>query len=70
MRQYDEPVEVQRRDDLPAGFLWRGRRYVVRDVLGTWVEALPWWRASSAQGVYGLDGEVSAASGGPDPGER
>ncbi|MDP9396496.1 MAG: DUF6504 family protein [Actinomycetota bacterium] len=79
MRQYDEPVEVQRRDDVPTGFLWRGRLYVVRDVLGTWVETLPWWRAPSARAVYGLDGDgegsvgaggATTATGGPDPGER
>ena len=78
MRQYDEPVEVQRRDDVPAGFLWRGRRYVVGDVLGTWVETRPWWWAPSARALYGLDGgesptragDATAVAGGPEAGER
>ena len=45
-RRYDEPVEVRRRDDEPAEFLWRGRLYVVRAVLETWVETGAWWRTA------------------------
>lgn len=29
----------------PVSFVWRGRSYVVRDVLGRWRERVPWWRA-------------------------
>ena len=29
--------------DVPVGFRWRGRRYAVRVVLASWVEARPWW---------------------------
>lgn len=49
MRHYVEPVEV--RSGLvggiegPAQFLWRRRLYLVRDVLGFWVESSSWWRA-------------------------
>lgn len=64
-RRYDEPVEVRRRDDLPAQFLWRGRLYVVRDVLDRWVETRAWWRSADAQGVYVLS---SAPSAGPSAG--
>jgi len=42
-RHYDEPAEVERRDDTPAAFTWRGRRYAVRAVLGHWWETGPWW---------------------------
>ena len=28
----------------PAAFLWRGRLYVVRQVLDHWKERRPWWR--------------------------
>jgi hypothetical protein len=45
-RRYDEPVEVRRRDEDPAEFLWRGRLYVVRAVLETWVETGAWWRTA------------------------
>ena len=43
-RRYDDPVEVRRRDDEPAEFLWRGRFYAVREVLARWVETGAWWQ--------------------------
>lgn len=48
VRCYAEPVQVQRRDDVPDQFLWRGRLYVVRTVLARWVEAGGWWRTAGA----------------------
>lgn len=48
-RRYDDPVEVRRRDDDPAEFLWHGRFYAVREVLARWVETGAWWQ--SAQGA-------------------
>lgn len=30
--------------EAPAAFLWRGRLYVVRQVLDHWRERRPWWR--------------------------
>ncbi len=67
MRRYDEPVEVRRRDDVPAEFLWHGRFYVVRDVLAHWVETGAWWRTPAASAVYGLNvdreqGDMSGSS--------
>jgi hypothetical protein len=61
-RRFDEPIEVRRRDDQPAEFRWRGRRYVIRAVLASWVETGAWWRSPVAQGVYGL-----GSGGGPEP---
>lgn len=46
-RRYDDPLEVRRRDDEPAEFLWRGRLYVVQAVLARWVETGAWWQAST-----------------------
>ena len=43
-RRYDDPVEVRRRDEDPAEFLWRGRFYAVREVLAHWVETGAWWQ--------------------------
>jgi hypothetical protein len=54
-RRYDQPVEVRRRDEDPAEFLWRGRLYVVRAVLAHWVETGAWWRASSGSAALVLD---------------
>jgi hypothetical protein len=49
----------------PESFIWRGRLYVVREVLGHWQERHPWWRdaldpdpgAASPRGVLGGSGE-------------
>ena len=48
-RRYDDQVEVRRRDDDPAEFLWRGRFYAVREVLAHWVETGAWWQAPPAE---------------------
>lgn len=49
MREYAEPVEVRQgvvgSIEGPAQFFWRHRLYLVRDVLGYWVESSSWWRA-------------------------
>lgn len=58
-RRYDDPVEVRRRDEDPAEFLWRGRLYVVREVLSHWVETAPWWRGAAARSVLGLGADSS-----------
>ena len=50
-RRYDDPVEVRRRDEDPAEFLWRGRFYAVREVLEHWVETGAWWQASGRGAV-------------------
>ncbi|RJK96833.1 DUF6504 family protein [Vallicoccus soli] len=61
-RRYDEQVDVRRRDDEPAQFLWRGRLYVVRDVLDHWVEVGTWWSGAGARALLGTD--VAGADGG------
>ena len=53
-RRYDEPVEVRRRDEDPAEFLWRGRLYVVRAVLAHWVETRAWWQDAATSGSSAL----------------
>ena len=52
-RRYDDPVEVRRRDEDPAEFLWRGRFYAVREVLAHWVETGAWWQPSAGSAVDG-----------------
>jgi hypothetical protein len=52
VRRYEEPIEVRALADraaseaapTPDAFLWRGRLYVVRQVLDHWKERRPWWR--------------------------
>ena len=58
-RLHADTVEVQRRDDEPAQFLWRGRLYVVQEVLARWTESGGWWRTAAVQAVS------SGASPGP-----
>lgn len=62
-RLHTDPVEVRRRDDEPEQFLWRGRLYVVREVLARWTEAGQWWRAPSVSALATGD----ASSSGPEP---
>ena len=62
-RRYDDPVEVRRRDEDPAEFLWRGRHYAVREVLAHWVETGAWWRTAVASPVGAGVGAVGGTAG-------
>jgi len=57
MRRYTDPVEVRSASPegagAPSAFLWRGRLYVVRDVLGHWFERTSWWSSPAARLVHG-----------------
>ena len=75
MRRYTDPVEVRSASSedtgAPSAFLWRGRLYVVRDVLGHWLERRSWWSSPAARMVHGegvpaVDGAL--ALDGPLPG--
>lgn len=46
-------------DPTPSAFLWRGRLYVVRDVIGHWRERRAWWREA-------FDSDEEVASHGLD----
>jgi len=50
-----DAVEVARHDDLPAQFLWRGRLYVVREVLARWTESGGWWRSAAIRALSSGD---------------
>lgn len=54
-RRYDDPVDVRRRDEDPAEFLWRGRFYAVREVLAHWVETRSWWSVPATAGSAAFD---------------
>lgn len=62
-----DAVEVARQDDLPAQFLWRGRLYVVREVLARWTESGGWWRSAA---VRALSSGAAAGSVSIDDGEQ
>src|SRR4051812_32905547 len=64
-RRVGESVEVRvagEPDDAPMSFLWRGRLYVVRAVLGHWRERREWWAAAAARALHG--DECAPAAGG------
>ena len=45
VRRFSDPVEVRVGEPgRPEAFIWRGRLYVVRDVLSQWRERRAWWR--------------------------
>ena len=50
-------VDVQ--NPPPSAFLWRGRLYIVRDVIGHWRERRAWWREA-------LDPDEEVAAHGVD----
>jgi Family of unknown function (DUF6504) len=69
-RRYGDPVEVrpamgagrpegcgQPDPQIPGSFLWRGRLYIVRSVLGHWRERRSWWTTSAAGAVHGETAE-------------
>lgn len=62
-RRYTDPVEVRRGDQAPTEFLWRGRLYLVRDVLAHWMEAPAWWATAEPPG------QPPGQSPGPPPGQ-
>lgn len=67
VRRYDEPVEVRPAGvggsggSEPATFLWRGRLYVVRGILGHWRERRAWWTAPAARVLHGEADPVTEA---------
>ncbi len=69
-RLHTDVVEVQRRDDEPAQFLWRGRLYVVQEVLARWTESGGWWRSAAVQAVSsgGADAQGPDAQAGAQAG--
>jgi hypothetical protein len=54
-RRFTDPVEVhtgvEASGPVPDQFLWRGRLYVVREVLARWTESGSWWRGTSMSAV-------------------
>jgi len=60
-RRHAEPIEVRRRDDVPAQFMWRSRLYAVKDVLEHWFESGQWWAAAPAMALA-AGGDVPAPS--------
>ena len=78
MRTYGEVIDVRtarsdglptddRQPSAPAQFLWRGRLYLVRDVLAHWVELGAWWSLPRARGAHPVRSAGPPSDAGPDP---
>jgi hypothetical protein len=67
-RLVSELIEVrvvgESNDDAPMSFLWRGRLYVVRAVLGHWRERREWWAVAAARALHGDSWTPSPGAGG------
>ena len=67
MRKYDEPIEVRRGlvagQEAPEQFIWRGRLWVVREVVSHWVETGAWWDQEGIAALLGVGAEQSSVSG-------
>ncbi len=70
-RGYDDTVQVRTTpSDDPAQFLWRGRLYVVREVLGRWRERQAWWARPRALAVHGVRESGTPGAGVADTARR
>jgi hypothetical protein len=65
LRDIDRVGDIDVQDPPPTAFLWRGRLYVVREVIGHWRERRAWWREAlnpdeevAAHGLDCLEHEV------------
>jgi hypothetical protein len=56
-----DAVEVRCERDVPAQFLWRGRLYLVQEVLARWTESGQWWRTDVVRAL------TSGDSASPEP---
>ena len=53
VRRFSDVVQVrpvEGSQQQPEAFIWKGRLYVVRDVLAQWRERRAWWRESGDPG--------------------
>lgn len=67
MRRYDEPIHVKRGQDraAPEQFVWRGRLWLVRDIITRWLETGAWWDSPLVRSARGDDVETLPSEEGP-----
>jgi len=72
-RRYAETVQVHATDTgaaTPSTFVWRGRSYQVRGVLGHWHERRAWWAGPAAMALHGAGDPAPGQAAGDLDGER
>lgn len=66
MRCYDEPIDVRKGlvsgCEAPEHFRWRKRLWVVRALLGSWVETRAWWEQAGVSAILGSDSQPTVGS--------
>lgn len=71
-RRYHDTVQVRAEVTpqalRPSAFVWRGRLYVVREVLDHWSERRAWWRDALDPGDPGDPSDDPAGGPGRQPG--
>lgn len=57
MRRYDEPIHVRSGEPTfaPEQFVWRGRLWLVRDIVTRWLETGAWWDSPLVRSARGDD---------------
>jgi len=73
VRRFSDTIHVRSgvlggAEGVPVQFLWRGRLYVVRDVLSHWRERSAWWEHSAVAAVHGDGDGPAGGSAGPGAG--
>lgn len=65
MRRYDEPIHVKRGQDkaAPEQFVWRGRLWLVRDIITRWLETGAWWDSPLVRSARGDDLVATLSAG-------
>lgn len=58
VRSVAADIEVRMREQCPEQFLWKGRLYLVRSVLGKWLEREVWWTGAGLRSRTGPEGEL------------
>jgi Domain of unknown function (DUF6504) len=48
---YRQPIQVTTRAGRPLRFLWRGREYIVAEILSVWRLRDRWWEAPGPTGA-------------------
>lgn len=75
VRRFSDEVHVRYGDadegeETPVQFIWRGRLYVVREVLSRWRERSAWWEHAAVAAVHGDVTDSDATGPGGRPARR
>lgn len=65
LRSYGELIEVRKGlvagCEAPEQFVWRDRLWVVRTIIGHWVETGAWWEQAGVSALLGVSGQAAVS---------